>query len=311
MYSGSNIFRLINDEERFSCLTTHNQFAALAHKLSSADLPAELAAIPYFGRVRKSPSCTSAEIEQWLLNAWNTEVVLTNNETIIKDTKEPFAIQWAFPQAYYSCFATILAKFIALGYTERSHTTVLKKYGTNTNDSKIPRSASFLSNGGMRNINYHNITKPRSVSQHQLDLTNPATVDNQICQFLKSTREIDLQDRAEKTKKEFKNKSGSPKKYLNATDWVKVSDGLGFTGLLDLLYRKRIKANYRDIDTFTSPHLDGLRLLRDLTTIVDRFNLINEAYIAKAIGKSDYQIIITKHHYAKPENRFNEFKLLL
>jgi hypothetical protein len=64
---------------------------------------------------------------------------------------------------------------------------------------------------------------------------------------------------------------------------------------MDLLYRKRIKANYQDIDTFSSIHFKGHEVLSNLGIIVNRLNLINEAYIAKAIGIGKYQEMLNRH----------------
>ena len=64
---------------------------------------------------------------------------------------------------------------------------------------------------------------------------------------------------------------------------------------MDLLYRKRIKANYLDIDTFSSRQFKGTAVLSNLSTIVSRLNLINETYIAKAIGLGNYEAILNRH----------------
>src|SRR5690606_4861523 len=77
--------------------------------------------------------------------------------------------------------------------------------------------------------------------------------------------------------------------------WQQVSNALGHTTIMDLLYRKRIKANYQDIDTFSSTQFKGLEVLTNLGAVVSRLNLINETYVAKAIGPENYEAMLNRH----------------
>lgn len=77
--------------------------------------------------------------------------------------------------------------------------------------------------------------------------------------------------------------------------WQQVSNALGHTTIMDLLYRKRIKANYQDIDTFSSSQFKGLEVLTNLSAVVSRLNLINETYIAKAVGLGNYEAMLERH----------------
>ena len=56
------------------------------------------------------------------------------------------------------------------------------------------------------------------------------------------------------------------------------------TTLLHLLYRKRIKSNYKDIDTFLSEIIDSEQICDDLSAIVWRVNSVLEYYISGYIG---------------------------
>ncbi len=112
-------------------------------------------------------------------------------------------------------------------------------------------------------------------------------MNTQICQFLKATREKDLRER--KRSMTFKAKSGKRKKNLTEMEWTKVSDSLGRTSVLSLLYRKRIKSNYQEIDTFLNPNINATTLFRDLVHVVSCLNLTHELTIAHAIGMSTYR----------------------
>jgi hypothetical protein len=90
---------------------------------------------------------------------------------------------------------------------------------------------------------------------------------------------------------------------------------IGHTTIIDLLYRKRIKANYQDIDTFSCTHFKGIEVLSNLMTIVGKINLINECFISKAIGIKDFHEILKKHlrnvNNEIIKNRFETIKHIL
>ncbi|MBK7344713.1 MAG: hypothetical protein IPJ06_17450 [Saprospiraceae bacterium] len=158
---------------------------------------------------------------------------------------------------------------------------------------KYPSSISIYTSGSKKNIFYNNIVKPNLDTTIELDLNIPETVDNQICQFLKSTREVMSDNRAPSMK--FRAKSGQIRKNLTPQMWDKVSDSIGHTTIMDFLYRKRIKANYLDIETFNSAEFKGALVLNNLCKVVDRLNLSNETFIAKAIGIIEFERILKKH----------------
>jgi uncharacterized protein (UPF0332 family) len=229
---------------------THRQFASLSHKLVNSDIENEISNLHFFkDRLEKAKKVDIGEIEKWLKNSWNTENVLIHNKTIIENTGQSFAMQWAFPQAYYSTYGSLMAHFKALGYTQESHTGVLKYFGVLIKENKLPESICFFCTGGKKRYQYVNIQKPDDVDPMDFDVENSKTIDNHICQFLRATREIKLSDKAPELK--FKTKKGQRRKKLSPIMWNQVSDSLGNTTIMDLLYRKRIKANYQDIDTFS------------------------------------------------------------
>lgn len=283
-----------NQELWFRAEMTHRQFASLSHKLVNADIENEIINLDFFvNRLEKAKNLNFDEVEKWLKNSWNTENVLIQNKSIIENTGQSFAMQWAFPQAYYSTFGSLLAHFKALGYTQESHTAVLKNFSYLVEQNKFPESISFYCTGGKKNYGYVNIVKPNDVPSMDFDTSNIKTIDNHICQFLKATREIKLDDKAPDLK--FKNGKGQRRKKLSPAMWQQVSNALGHTTIMDLLYRKRIKANYQDIDTFSSTQFKGLEVLLNLSAVVSRLNLINETYIAKAIGINNYEAMLNRH----------------
>jgi len=298
----------------FKAEMTHRQFAAISQKLKNSEIENEIINLDYFNqRIKKAKNIKLEEVEKWLINCWNTESVLNQNKTIIVDTGESFAMQWAFPQAYYSVYGSLLAHYKALGYTQESHTAVIKHFSLLVEQKKIPECISFYCTGSKRNLTYVNISKPGKINSIEFDPENIDTIENQICQFLKATREINLIDKSKDLK--FKNKNGQSRKNLNSEMWQNVSLSIGHTTIIDLLYRKRIKANYQDIDTFSCTHFKGIEVLSNLMTIVGKINLINECFISKAIGIKDFHEILKKHlrnvNNEIIKNRFETIKHIL
>lgn len=190
--------------------------------------------------------------------------------------------------------------FKSIGYTEMSHTAVLKKYATKMTENKLPESISLCCNGTYKNFQYHNITLPQNIDSHmELDTKNSETIDHHICQFLRATRKLRLKEKAPKMN--FKTKTGKKRKSLNQDNWKQVSNSIGPTSLMDFLYRKRIKGNYQDIETYNCPYFDGESVLMNLINVVDRLNLTNESYLAKAIGFQNYKNI-AENHLGKVQN---------
>ena len=273
---------------------THRQFAALSKKLCDADIENEILNLQYFKtQISVAQNLKIADVEMWLMNSWNTENVLFHNKHIIEGSGQSFCMQWAFPQAYYTTFCSILAYYKSVGFTQTSHNAVLKEFGNLISQSKYPESISLYTSASKKNVTYNNIIKPNLDTTIELDLNVPETVDNQICQLLKSTREVMSENKAPKMK--FKAKSGQLRKNLTPEMWEKVSDSIGFTTIMDFLYRKRIKANYLDIETFNAAEFKGALVLENLSMVVNRLNLTNETFIAKAIGIDEFERILGKH----------------
>ena len=273
---------------------THRQFAALSKKLCDADIENEILNLQYFKtQITVAQNLKISDVEMWLMNSWNTENVLFHNKHIIESSGQSFCMQWAFPQAYYTTFCSILAYFKSVGFTQMSHNAVLKEFGNLISQSKYPESISLYTSASKKNVTYNNIVKPNLDTTIELDLNVPETVDNQICQLLKSTREVMSDNKAPKMK--FRAKSGQLRKNLTPEMWEKVSDSIGFTTIMDFLYRKRIKANYLDIETFNAAEFKGALVLENLSKVVNRLNLTNETFIAKAIGIDEYERILGKH----------------
>lgn len=261
---------------------TQIQFAALAARLSPGRVLEDVSNLPHFGKLRRGAQCDPRTVRQWLLNGWSTENLLRINIEHLEGDALAHSLHWAFPQAYYSVYALTMAYFHTVGYSELKHTAVIRKFGAESVVGRYPPTVSFAVVGG-KTRSFHNIEPVSLPNTLQFDPNSQGDCDGRICQFLNATRELDLS--AKKVDLRFKTARGTTKKKLKPHEWDKVSDQLGPTSLLSLLYRKRLKANYREIDTYLSSAIDAPRLYRDVLQAVQTTNFVHELFVARALGK--------------------------
>lgn len=276
-------------EEEFAAAMTNRQFLALRTRLEKHAFLAELRSLPALRRISKTDSYNRQVVQALLSNGWNTEQILRMTRSLLDGDQLLYALQWAFPQAYYSCYAVMMAFFRTVGHTENNHATAIKRFGLLAEQGHYPTRLSFLALGGKK-ITFEGIRKHPSPSAMHLDVTDERSVDTQICQFLKGTRERDLKARRERMK--FRNAEGKVKQRLTAADWNAVAKGLGPTSIISLLYRKRIKANYREIDTFLSEVIEPEVLYDNLAHIVACINFTHESFIFGAVGDREYSELL-------------------
>lgn len=284
----SPIIKILSREEKeliFKAKMTQIQFYALALRLQKPKILQELSLLKYFNEFSISSTCDVKEVKKWIVNGWNTEYLLRINYKTLKGDALRNSLHWAFPQAYYSVYTICLAFFKVAGFTESSHTSVISKVGKLMSEGKYPNIISFLSDGGMKRINFLNINKIALPSTIYFEET-PEVIDTHICQFLNSTRQMDLEDR----KPHIKCYTTKHKRKVNFSDkdWEKVSNSIGYTSIMSLLYRKRIKSNYRDIETFLCEELNVDEVYKYLIIITSSINLVHESFIMRGLGKAQY-----------------------
>lgn len=272
---------LPKDDVYFAARMTNIQFEALACRLEPSRIASQVKQHLASRVPRRGQQANVNDVSKWLVNGWSTERLLRTNAIMLKGDALRHSLHWAFPQAYYAVFAVTQAYFRSVGYTESAHTSTIRKFGMEAQAGRYPPALCCYADGrapkGFAGLSHTKL--PHSL---HFDPNDPGTVDGQIAQFLGATRDLDLDSRKGDFK--FKNKNGTPRKALRLAEWDKVSQGLGPTSLLSLLYRKRIKANYRDIDTFLHHELDPEKLYRNLLRVVSAFNVTHEAMIGAAIG---------------------------
>lgn len=280
----------MNVEERdAAAITTNNEFAALEIMIRPEVVLSELCDIPWFHEL-PSRSLTDFEfVKDQLVNGWNTERILKITAASLTANALPSGLQWGFPMAYYSAFSVALAYFKVAGHTESSHASVIRKFGSLVAQGKYPKSVSFFASGPKPCV-FNGVQHDPTFSTLTIPI-DAKTAEKMVACFLSGTRKQDLEEK----KKDMRliTKAGKRKRAFTTEDWSQVSERLGCTSLLSLLYRKRIKANYRDIDTFFSQKIDASGIFRSLEQVVDSINFIHEAMIVKMIGLSEFETLLS------------------
>jgi hypothetical protein len=279
---------MIDKNLNIKALQTYNQFKAIEKYLESYNNVIDcILNNKYYKEKLKTlnnnendQKVNIEKIKNILFNSWNTERTLILMNDLLSKDDNSFSIQWCFTQAYYSVFLHTLAFIKSMGQNISSHQSVMNKFGELIKENKYPLLISFYTDGGKNDISFHNIQKNFSKNSIDFNENSIISCQIQICQFLKSTRK-DLLD--EKKNDPNVIKIIKNKERLNKDEWNVISDKLGITHIMNLLYRKRIKSNYKDIDTFIYKKIKALEINKSLIVIVNTMNLIHEAYLRKRL----------------------------
>ena len=266
------------------------QFRALAARVQHEVLLEELSDITSGLKRRRAQGEEEAAMASCLRNGWSTEALLDANREVFRGQALGYALHWALAQAYYSVHAVARACLSARGATESTHATVIKRVGADMKARRYPTTISFLATGGKSEISFVNLRPHRAPSTLDLDTDNPRSVDTQIAQFLRATRRKDLERK--KLNMNIRTVTGKRKRSFTRDDWKQTSAKLGYTSLLSLLYRNRVRANYGEIDTFLSPELETHAVFRSLVSVVGCFNLVHEAMLRAVVGSDTFDRLL-------------------
>ncbi|MEM9446778.1 MAG: hypothetical protein AAGA18_15660, partial [Verrucomicrobiota bacterium] len=252
---------------------TQIQLEAICCRLKRPVLIKECKSLIKSKKFKLSSTSKIDEIKKWLLNGWNTEHLLHVNLDYLDGDALRNSLQWGFAQAYYSVFAITLSYFEAFGKGQKSHKAVMKEFSTMIDAGRYPISIGFLAKGG-KTIDYKNIDKKARYSSVDFNSLDSESIDSQIASFLKATSERELQKQLKDMK--LKTDDNKPRQKFNKKHYDNASKKIGYTSILNLLYRNRIKANYSDIDTYFSDQLDVRKMCLWLKQIVGSCNIVHE-----------------------------------
>ncbi len=278
-----------------------NHFEAIAYHLKQHEEKRwNISEIPFFRKkIKQTKEAPMQQIHESLHNAWSTEYLLRFQLARQPEDYLRVALHWAFPQAYYSIYLCIFSFFRAKNIQCRSHEATMRQFAGMVKSGVYPECMSFFVDGEMKTFNYENLGEQVKPERNVLrEINSPEEAISQIATFLKTTRKKEAEalrkERQKHNKTAIKGQNGKILKRFQAEHWRLITDRLGPTTILDLLYRLRIKANYSCVSAFIHADTDLKAFYSNLCTIVEYLNFVHECYLAKAIGVYNFEIILKK-----------------
>lgn len=252
-----------------------------------------------------------AQVQSSLENAWGTELLLgLAGHFGFTDDVVRLTNNWAVVQGYYVTYHATQAYSGAKGQPRPdSHPKTQNEFGTRwlQRPLQLPPWTLGASANGFANVPAGSVI---DTSVHAWSACNAVSAWNLAGKAFESTRNawIDeavararakLQSQDRKTWREAERirvAAGKPPRAeprfalprLTPTDRTSVANGTRPSGLIDYLYRLRIKTNYEDSSMFTDGPDDDLissQVHRDLTYLAASTLLVHELHVGRLVGK--------------------------
>lgn len=272
------------DPTKFKAIITQNQFNALATKISLEEIASHLEKKELSRK--KLDQKTLEKVETLLFNGWNTEHCIKTTQQNISGRELSNLLQWLFPQAYYAVSRIFCAYLTIDGQPPTDHTSLINTYSEFLISRNIPGLNYFVEGGG-KDITLSKLSQNKPASNLKF-LGTKDDLDGHIASFLISTHNDKFNEKAKKVR----NRVG--KNRLNKQTLEKIALNTGKTTIINLLYRKRIKSNYRDIDTYLHPELDAGLIFGYIITIVGGLNTLIEGYLKRRLGDKIFDAILSR-----------------
>lgn len=274
---------------------TSDQVGAMATWLDYNKVLAETR--EFVGRISKPKKLSPEEFMQarlWLTNAWSTEYLLSNIAKDLGADALAFSVHWAFPQAYYAVYAFRMAWSTAAGNLDRAHSTVIRRFGLDAVNGHVPESLAPCLTGIDSGYSYHLMDNVCFTQDRRLNRSDLDSVKGYIGSALRTTRNGSFEKWKADNVGRFKTKKGVTRKSLSREHKLEGDSKIGPTSIMSYLYRKRIKANYDDVDVFHNDMINAPLLVHDLQMIVRSFSLVHEAMIARKVGGNTFSDLVNK-----------------
>tara|TARA_R110002050_G_scaffold109799_4_gene221509 strand:- start:7141 stop:8115 length:975 start_codon:yes stop_codon:yes gene_type:complete len=278
-----------------------NHFYAIEYHILSDSKRFNLKEIPYYNSLKiRNSNINIEQVKKLLWNSWSTEYAYRIGEKIDNPEYYKFSLHWNFPQAYYSVYLSLTAFHETQGTANEQHEKSIKLFGNSIKDSHYPDAISFYSSGLKNEFAFNGFKtftgfpKDNSVLG-KIECLEDAEI--QLATFLKTTRRKNAEDKKDRLKrqndKRFHNAKKEFRKSLSKSHWDMIYSTIPITSIFNLLYRLRIKANYRDIESFINADIDFKKFHSSLGGLIYYLNFIHEAYITKTIGIDNFEAILT------------------
>ncbi len=296
-----------------------NHFFALQYHIEASINRFELGKVTYYNQLTlRNDSFEIENVKKLLWNAWSTEMAYTFSTVANNYDYYRFALHWNFPQAYYSVYLVMTAFHETQGVANDNHEKSIKVFGNSVKDGHYPDALSFYSKGLHEEFEIIGLEHFDSFSSSFSGLSRIESLEDahrQIARFLKTTRKRNAIHKRERLKtnndRRFHTSKGKFTEKFFKKHWDLIYRTIPETSLLNILYRLRIKANYRDIETFMNAEIDFKQFHESLGVVVDYLNYVHEAYIYKVIGHDAFKEILNGFLDSvgeiKAKSRFEQF----
>lgn len=277
-----------------------NHFFAINYCISCDEAKYKLKKIPFYNQIKiRNSDFDIEQVRKLLWNSWSTEYAYKIGEKINNNDYYKFSLHWNFPQAYYSVYLSMTAFHETQGIANDQHEKSIKLFGNSIKDGHYPSAISFYTSGLKDDFKYEGLKTFKNFPKNNSVLAKIDCLEDaelQVATFLKTTRKKNAEDKKQRFKKQndkrFFNKKKEFSKSFKKHHWDIIYKTIPITSVFNLLYRLRIKANYRDIESFINADIDFKSFHSSLGELIYYLNFIHEGYIAKAIGIEKYEKIL-------------------
>lgn len=290
--AGDQVWPIVSVPQRLSALATGT--AQLSSMADSAPATQDLA------QVRSS-----------LENAWGTELLLgLAGHFGFTDDVVRLTNNWAVVQAYYVTYHATQAYSGAKGQPRPdSHPKTQNEFGTRWlhRPLQLPPWTLAASANGFANVPAGSVI---DTSVHAWSACNAVSAWNLAGKAFESTRNAWIDESVARARAKLQSQNrkswrdtervrmaaGKPSRAeppfalprLTPTDRTSITNSMRPSGLIDYLYRLRIKTNYEDSSMFTDGPDDDVvssQVHRDLTYLAASTLLVHELHVGRLVGK--------------------------
>lgn len=228
-----------------------------------------------------------------LRNGWATEILLNSPRALGGDDLVSFANLWAPVQSYYALFNgfTAMAMTVTDSKPPKTHAALLtwaaNEVAHPASPFVVPWTASV---GGPPNAHTFEGFGGAALDHGVSNLVAPhaRNAPSLLAKALKTTRREQIDEHREGWRNGLRTASGAPRKNLPISVLVARATALRPTTLFDLLWRLRVRSNYKEGDALLSGALgprDAATFHDALCDIVASTLLTTEIYLSALVGK--------------------------
>lgn len=199
-----------------------------------------------------------------------------------------FANLWAPVQAYYAVFNAFTAMAMTVSGSKPPKTWAASQVAYSTSPFVTPWTARVGGPPGAWTFDgFGGATLDHTISN--LTAPRPANAPSLLAKALRTTRQDQIDEHRDGWRKGLKTAAGTPRKNLPTAVLMANATALRPTTLFDLLYRLRLRSNYKEGDALLSGALgpaDAATFHDAVADIVAATLLTTEIYLSHLIGKA-------------------------